>query len=736
MVEINDRLCHACGSIFNGSAGPHRTVVQTDFPASHTHHLNLQSFRTAVEAGCFICSIFSIESRGSPSNDIDSEEQEPLSNYMFWERSQIPGTCMLNVQINDKHAAYSNIKPSHYLFEVVKIDQDIISLNVPSTQRLDLLSRWISDCCQSNNAPHTACQHYRETVKKLELRKPSRLLELGSGNSQGSVRLTSLGPETAPFPPYVTLSRQTKTLAGTSSLLAISDNNWLPLNELPRIIQDALTITQHAGARFLWTPDLWDDDDTLIRDKRHHHHKSDIIAGGLFNIAPASAHHFSKDDDDDEGLLPTADLNSSGVPVVAPTWAPSSSKYAVLDPDALRKSLAPSTSDAQAYHDNFIAPATLYCTTQQLWWQCFEGPLYSETFPSGAGNGSKLPLIRGIHNLEPRAFHNLDDSHPMPIALPAGAWPFPERLTSLWTQVVSVFSAAAGGGQQQAPETKEEGTRLLLADSMASHLRDLASPYQPGFEKAVYRTGLWFAAPHSVHQLLWHVVPTKQTPMGDKETPAPGRRVSGVPTWSWLATTAPADYVFYVPVPIIGCALTTIICPGTILDDAVAEVVDVSSLTRPAAETESRAVDGATLSLRGRLVPVEIRQDDSRGSEDGFCAVFLDAGRATAGIVFDAAEEKALAREHGDGASEYFALPLTFMALDTPGTSRRFAMQGLVLRPCPAGDGNDGGGGVYSRCGWFQQHSGRDFRGEWKDVDVLETLGLGRESDRQTIVLV
>jgi hypothetical protein len=293
-------------------------------------------------------------------------------------------------------------------------------------------------------------------------------------------------------------------LDGTSSLLTTSDNNWLPLNELPRIIQDALTITQHVGARFLWTPDLWDDNIST----GNHHHRGDIIAGGLFNIAPASPHHLA----DDGGLLPAIGRDSS-VPVVSPTWAPSS-KFAVLDPDTLRKSLAASTSDAQAYHDHFIAPAILYCTKQQLWWQCFEGPLYSETFPSGVGNISNLPYIRGIHSLDPRVLHNLDNSLPLLMPGGAGPWPFVERLTSLWTQVVSVFSAA-----DQAEETSR-GDRLLLIDSMAAHFRDLASPYQPGFETAVYRAGLWFAA-GGVHQLLWHA--PKQTLTGDEEA-APGRR--------------------------------------------------------------------------------------------------------------------------------------------------------------------------------------------------------------------
>jgi hypothetical protein len=120
MVEVNDRLCHACGAIFSGSTGPHRSVEQTSFPARHTHHLNLQSFRSAVEAGCFICSIFGNKSRCAPSAETGSEEEEPLSTYMLWERTQIEGTCMLSVQINNKHAASSNIKPSHCVFEVVK----------------------------------------------------------------------------------------------------------------------------------------------------------------------------------------------------------------------------------------------------------------------------------------------------------------------------------------------------------------------------------------------------------------------------------------------------------------------------------------------------------------------------------------------------------------------------------------------------------------------------------------
>ncbi|KAM7183548.1 hypothetical protein V8F33_013520 [Rhypophila sp. PSN 637] len=698
MVEVNNRLCHACGAILSGSTGPHRSTEQARFPAKHGHHLNLQSFRTAVDAGCFICSVFQ-ESRGATSADISSEAQEPFSTYMLTERDQIRGTCMLTVQINNLHAARSDIKPSYYVFEIVKLNEDI-SLNTPSTQRLDLLSRWFSDCSQASNASHAACQHYRETAKSFKLRKPSRLLELGTGDNQGSVRLTLLGPAAKAFPFYVTLGRRGKAPDGTSSLLTLISNNWLPVNQLPKTIQDALTITYHAGACFLWTPDLLED--TVSTVDNHHSHRADIIAGGLLNISPA-AHDLAEEED--EGILPTARQNPS-VPVVVPSWAPSS-RFAVLDPDTMRKALAPATSDAQAYHDNFVAPATLYCTKQQLWWQCL-GSSYSETFPSGVANGSNLPWIRGIHHLDPCVFRNLDDS--LPMAMPSGAggtWPFAERLTSLWTQVVSVFSAT---------NQAEQSDRILLMDSMASHFRDLASPYQPGFETAGYRAGLWFAAGDSgIHQLLWHA---------PKNTLTEGRRVSRVPTWSWAATTAPVEYSFYLPA--LGFPLTPTICPGTKLDDAVAQVI---APPRPGE---------ATLTLRGRLIPIETTQDDSRGS-GSFCAVFLEAGRATARIIFDVDEEKEkLAREHGGGTSGgYFALPLTLKTLDSPGpSSRQFAMQGLVLRLCPAGDGDNGGDGVYIRCGWFYCDSSRDFQGEWKDVDVLEIVGLGAENDRQTIVLV
>lgn len=117
---------------------------------------------------------------------------------------------------------------------------------------------------------------------------------------------------------------------------------------------------------------------------RDHRRRDDIIAGGLFNVPPAA-----RDDvvAEDEGVLPAGGRNNPSVPVVDPIWAPCSN-VAVLDPDSMRRALAAATSDAQAYRDNFIALATLYCTKQQLWWQCLEGS-YSEMFPSGVGNGQQ-----------------------------------------------------------------------------------------------------------------------------------------------------------------------------------------------------------------------------------------------------------------------------------------------------------------------------------------------------------
>ncbi|KAM7209882.1 hypothetical protein V8F06_014733 [Rhypophila decipiens] len=706
MLEANHRLCHACAAIFTGSTGPHRLTEQARRPHKHTHHPNLQSFRTAVEVGCYICSVLD-KSRGPTPSEMGTEERGPFSTYMLVERGQIPGTYMLNVQVNHSQTGDSDTKPSYHALEVVRVDEDTITLNTPPNQRLDLLSRWVSDCCQSNNATHTACQHYRETARTLNLRKPSRLLELGTGNKQGFVRLTSLGPETTLFPAYVTLGRLGKT---PSSLLTAINNNWLLARQLPKVIQDALTITQHAGARLLWTPDLSDDNVTT-----DHSHRGDIIAGGLFHIASATN---GLAEDNETGILPSAGSHDPSVPVVTPSWE--SSKFAVLDPETMNKSLSPVTSDAQSYHDNYIAPATLYCTTSQLWWQC-RGGSYSETFPSGFGNESTLPWIRvGVNNLHPFLFRNLDDSLP-PMATRSGeAWPFVERLSSLWTQVVSALSAAnTDQGAQQ--------DRLLLVDSMATHLRDLASPYQPGFitdmETAVYRAGIWFFAGNpSVHQLLWHA---------SKET-APGKRVSSgaVPTWSWASTSSPVEYSFHLAHDMGMFSLTPAIWPGTILDDVVAEVVSPPRLGE------------ASLTVRGRVIPIEVVQDHSRGS-GSFWAVFRDAGGAKGRLVFDVVEEEVLAKEHGTG-SGYVALPLTLKTQDRSAVilgPPRFAMQGLVLRrhPQAGGYGDDDGGpvdGICSRCGWFHCDSSRDYYDEWKDVDVVETFGLGQEKDRQTVVLV
>lgn len=94
-------------------------------------------------------------------------------------------------------------------------------------------------------------------------------------------------------------------------------------------------------------------------------------------------------------------------------------------------------------------------------------------------------------------------------------------------------------------------------------------------------------------------------------------------------------------------------------------------------------------------------RDDTRGS-GSFCAVFLDAGRATGRVLFGVIKEEKLIKEHGGKLSRYFDLPSTFITLDSAGTSRPFVMQRLVLRSRAAGAGTDCGNEFYTRCGWFQ----------------------------------
>jgi hypothetical protein len=176
----------------------------------------------------------------------------------------------------------------------------------------------------------------------------------------------------------------------------------------------------------------------------------DIYLGCLFSIAIMSSSN------PNESFL-TNTPTSAQIPVVAPKWNPPQLMI-ITDPDVLINSItaSPLYPTPQFHLATLPSPATLYCTDQQLWWQCFESPLKSETYPLGSSLNIETHQI-----LEPKLLL----SEP-----PSTSEPFGQILASIWVSVITSYSDIA----------RESEGRVEVIDGIAARLRDVLPKFLPG----------------------------------------------------------------------------------------------------------------------------------------------------------------------------------------------------------------------------------------------------------------
>lgn len=243
----------------------------------------------------------------------------------------------------------------------------------------DCVSQWFDACTGSD---HSACNEYRKQPDQKQRFRPSRLLHFRrTDNESKTVQLVEVQMERTYR--YATLSHRWGKDDAEPPKLSRHGNDHgtlsydtmtkgIPTSILPRIFQQALQIVQSCDLEYLWIDCL-----CIIQDKDVHGQNDDwereaskvgdIYAGGLFNIAAISSN------DSDGSLLP--ETKEFFAPVV---WDPSRKEFGTItpEPDAeferrvLSKELL---SRGWVFQEVVLAPATLFCTAQQMWWLCHQG---------------------------------------------------------------------------------------------------------------------------------------------------------------------------------------------------------------------------------------------------------------------------------------------------------------------------------------------------------------------------
>lgn len=358
--------------------------------------------------------------------------------------------------------------------------QPSLPCRVSIEDHFDSVSQWLDACTGSS---HSACNEYRKQQGR-KLSRPSRLLHFPRANNQTkTVQLIEVQMERTYR--YATLShRWGKDHAEPPKLSRYgNDDDTLSYNTmikgistsvLPRIFRQALEIVQSCDLEYLWIDCLCIIQDKDVNGQNHDWEREaskvgDIYAGGLFNIAAISS------DDSDGSLVP--ETKEFSAPVV---WHHNRKAPVRIIPDSdgeferqvLSKELL---SRGWVFQEVVLAPATLFCTAQQMWWLCHEGrycqnPLSYSYSSSAHSKGEKPPFT------EPRDAIAKTDT--------------PSPFYEGWGELLRYYIR----------------TSVTRNDDRLVAIAGLAKVYQSvhfrALESADYHSGLWSTC--IIDQLGWH----------------------------------------------------------------------------------------------------------------------------------------------------------------------------------------------------------------------------------------
>lgn len=239
--------------------------------------------------------------------------------------------------------------------------------------------QWLESCTGNT---HPQCDRYRKQHDR-RLSRPSRLLYF-PGDQVEKVQLVEVQMDQTYQ--YATLSHRwgtpepPKLSCNSDGHRKISYNTMtkgVSISDLPRTFREALQIIHLCKLEYLWIDSLCinqdNDNDGIKREWEQEAVKiGDIYAGGVFNIAALDS------ENSDGRLFP--EEQEFFAPVVRDSLDPHgqyeqgsrlvgflSDSDAEFEKQVLSSELL---SRGWVYQEVILAPANLFCTSQQMWWLC------------------------------------------------------------------------------------------------------------------------------------------------------------------------------------------------------------------------------------------------------------------------------------------------------------------------------------------------------------------------------
>ncbi|PMD66958.1 HET-domain-containing protein [Hyaloscypha bicolor E] len=324
---------------------------------------------------------------------------------------------------------------------------------------------WIDRC----NQEHTTCSATNKAA-----RLPTRVLDLETGLPHNGIKLADTKGISSR---YVCLSHcwgksRNKHLTTMANLKA--NRASIPLDQLPRTMQDAITVTRKFGIRYLWIDSLCIVQDSIEDWSHEAAQMASTYENSFFTIGATSA------GSDDDGFLSRFDTHLKlQVKTREGTLQELYVQRVALPEDMLPES-QPLLRRAWCYQERLLSSRMLHFTKRELWWEC------RNKHDCVCGNISNHYGTRMMLLEKPRLYEYM--AHPR-----------------IWRQIVETYSDL---------NMTLEKDKLPALSGLAQRVQNL--------RKDDYLAGLWSQT--LVDDLCWRASSCEGRP-----------REWRAPSWSWAA---------------------------------------------------------------------------------------------------------------------------------------------------------------------------------------------------------
>lgn len=370
---------------------------------------------------------------------------------------------------------------------------------------------WLRACLSY----HAVC---RETLKAEATPLPTRVIEVGHRACHPKLILADGRRDT-----WMALSY----CWGGSSPFVLNENTaadlkrWIPLNNFPATLRDAVIITRHLGIKYLWIDALCIQQDSPSDWAAEAAKMGEVYTGALLVIAAANSPSTNA------GIFSKRNVNSNQVELEwkSEEQGPRTANVYLRPGSELwdnKLQTSPLTRRGWTLQEGLLAPRTLSYGPQQMIWECSTHQADESgriTIPTQGYKGKDLiqAMVRGESKQAHKPWQKLEQLFSLRHQMPEEVLKLKSAIDvyERWYDIVSQFTGRS--------LTKDTDTLPALAG--------LAREFQWTM-KDVYCAGLWKS--DIIYGLLWDRLPRWSKDGATRwDMTRPSEYLA--PSWSWAS---------------------------------------------------------------------------------------------------------------------------------------------------------------------------------------------------------